>query len=191
MNNFKKSIDTQVPRIIEKLGFWLNPVILNFRSQKSKLLIFYFHGIYQDLQEKKKHHVAPQNNITVDQFSEFIEYFLKYKYQFISPKDLDGGISKDHRYIMITFDDGYFNNTLALPALKKYKVPATFFITTNNLINNQSFWWDIVYKYRQREGTPLNYIQKEQQYLKRFKYQDINKYLEDNFGPDCFKSWSI
>lgn len=45
--------------------------------------------------------------------------------------------------ICLTFDDGYADNFhIAKPLLQKYKCPATFFITTQNLINQQAFWWD-------------------------------------------------
>lgn len=45
--------------------------------------------------------------------------------------------------ICLTFDDGYADNFhVAKPLLEKYNCPAAFFITTQNLINQQPFWWD-------------------------------------------------
>ena len=190
MANIKKGIDKYVPITLDKLGHWLNPIILNFINEKNKLLIFYFHGIYRDSKDINLNHVSPQNNITVDQFSNFIEYFLQNKYQFIAPEDLEKGLEKEKSYVMITFDDGYYNNFYSLPVLEEFQVPATYFITTKNLVSNTSYWWDVVYKYRTQEGVPLEQVQKEQEYLKRFKHSEIDEYLLDNFGNSCFAPWS-
>jgi peptidoglycan/xylan/chitin deacetylase (PgdA/CDA1 family) len=49
-----------------------------------------------------------------------------------------------HPYsIVLTFDDGYRNNlTHALPILRQYNAPATFFIPTGFLDNPRPFWFD-------------------------------------------------
>lgn len=45
----------------------------------------------------------------------------------------------------ITFDDGYRDNYhYAYPALKKYHVPATIFLTTGHIGTGNPFWWDKV-----------------------------------------------
>lgn len=46
---------------------------------------------------------------------------------------------------VVTFDDGYKDNyTKAFPVLKKYNIPATIFLTTGNIGNDNLFWWDKV-----------------------------------------------
>jgi peptidoglycan/xylan/chitin deacetylase (PgdA/CDA1 family) len=90
----------------------------------------------------------------------------------------------------LTFDDGYFNNILAIKILNEYKIPATFFITTKNILSHESFWWDVVFKYRIREGITLKKIREEQSYLKKFKYNFIDNYLIEHFGADATKPWS-
>jgi peptidoglycan/xylan/chitin deacetylase (PgdA/CDA1 family) len=43
----------------------------------------------------------------------------------------------------ITFDDGFYNNfSIAAPILKKMKIPATFYITTDFIENNLTSWID-------------------------------------------------
>ena len=186
----KKNIDKNIPRIIEKLGHFINPIILNFKNENYRLLIFYFHGIYESLVQKELNHVDPQNNITTSQLIEFIEYFLDNNYTFVRPEDLSANLPKDKSYAMITFDDGYFNNTFAINILDKYKIPAILFVTTKNIFETKSFWWDIIYKYRIKEGISLELIRKEQIYLKKFKYSYIEKYIEQNFGNESFNPWS-
>lgn len=45
--------------------------------------------------------------------------------------------------VAISFDDGYIDNyTTAKPLLEKYSLPATFFITNNNIGKQAEFWWD-------------------------------------------------
>ncbi len=188
--DIKQKIDSSIPVIIDKMGYIFNPLILKFKSEKNQLLIFYFHGVYESLQQKRECHVSPQNNITKKQLSEFVEYFLLRDYQFIAPEDLEKGLEKDKSYVMITFDDGYYNNFYSLPVLEEFQVPATYFITTRNLVSNTSYWWDVVYKYRTQEGVSLELVQEEQEYLKRFKHSEIDQYLLDNFGNSCFNPWS-
>lgn len=185
-----KIIDKKIPCIIEKLGHLINPVILNFKNEKHRLLIFYFHGIYESLSQKELNHIDPQNNITIHQLIEFIDYFLDNKYTFVSPKDLSTDLQKDKSYAMITFDDGYYNNSLAINILDKYKIPATIFVTTRNIFETKSFWWDIIYKYRTREHISLESIRKEQISLKKYKYAHIERYIEQNFGYKSFNPWS-
>ena len=47
------------------------------------------------------------------------------------------------RTVVLTFDDGYYNNfSHALPLLEHYGIPATFFITTGTVDSKREFWWD-------------------------------------------------
>ncbi|OUJ71208.1 polysaccharide deacetylase family protein [Hymenobacter crusticola] len=49
------------------------------------------------------------------------------------------------RSIAITFDDGYADNYLAAkPLLEQYQLPATFFIATATIDQDQEFWWDVL-----------------------------------------------
>jgi hypothetical protein len=45
--------------------------------------------------------------------------------------------------VALTFDDGYRNNfEVALPILRKYSIPATFYIATDFVESRRPFWFD-------------------------------------------------
>ena len=49
----------------------------------------------------------------------------------------------EDRSVVITFDDGYIDNYItAFPVLKKYNLPATYYICTGNVDSEREFWWD-------------------------------------------------
>ena len=96
-------------------------------------------------------HTAYDPNIfscTENEFKEHISFY-KNEFQVISTDDLvdmfEEGQSVDKKYAVLTFDDGYIDNyEVAYPVLKKFNLPATFFLTTDYLDNPQIPWWDEV-----------------------------------------------
>lgn len=161
-------------------------VYLRFFHEKNALLIFTFHIIFRNNDESTLNRVKPQLGITVDQFSQFVQYFLNHDYSFITPNDIIKGLNPKKKYIMVTFDDGYFNNIHILPVLKKYKIPAVFFISANNIIKNKSFWWDVLYRQRIKTGLSIKEIRYENNQLKVKKNQEIEQYLITRFGEEAF-----
>jgi peptidoglycan/xylan/chitin deacetylase (PgdA/CDA1 family) len=190
MYKMKGRKNNHVPGLIEKLGSFVNPLLLNFKNENNQLLVFFFHGIFESQKQKDLNHIDPQNNMTVSQFVDFIDYFQNHKYKFILPEDILSGLKNDQPYVMITFDDGYFNNMLAIDILNKYRLPAVFSITTKNMVENKAFWWDIIYKYRIKQGSNIEAIRNEQRSLKCHKHSLIDSYITQNFGIESFKPWS-
>jgi len=186
----RQKATNRLRNLVIKLGLLINPVLLKFKQENNQLLVFYFHALYESIDQKNLNHIDPQNGMTVNQFIEFIDYFLFHNYIFIKPDDLLSGLKKDQRYIMLTFDDGYYNNFLTLDILNKYKIPAVFFITAINVKENKSFWWDVVYKYRFKQGVKIEKIRDEQKFLKRFNSSYIDEYVRNNFGADSSEPWS-
>jgi peptidoglycan/xylan/chitin deacetylase (PgdA/CDA1 family) len=186
----KGLVNSYGPQIVERMGVLLNPFLLNFKNEKNRLLVFYFHGLYVSEKEKKLNHIDPQNNMTVTQFEEFINYFLKNNYKFICPEDISKDLDSSKQYAMITFDDGYSNNLLACEIMEKYEIPAVFFLTTGNIADNNSYWWDIIFKFRSKQGSSLENIRSEQVSLKCLKHQNIIDYIVRNFGIASLNPWS-
>jgi peptidoglycan/xylan/chitin deacetylase (PgdA/CDA1 family) len=46
------------------------------------------------------------------------------------------------RAAVVTFDDGYRDNLLALPILRQHRVPATIYVTTGAVGRTRTMWWD-------------------------------------------------
>lgn len=84
-----------------------------------------------------------------DVFEEHIR-FIKNNFKTVSMleglKALKEGNSKEI-HATINLDDGYMDNYLhAYPVLKKYRVPATIFLSTDFIGKRHAFWWDRVFE---------------------------------------------
>lgn len=159
----------------------------NFLKERNSLITFLFHRIFLDEKEINLDLVYPQEKITIQYFRRFVEYFLSRGYNFISPDDILKGLDASKRHILITFDDGYYDNHRVLPTLKEYKAPAMFFISTNYVKYNKSFWWDIIYRERKKSGISGRKILRELRWLMHKKNEEIERYIVYIFGEKSFK----
>lgn len=173
-------------RLVDQI---LSRVYLKIFQEKNSLILFYFHGLFRNEKDISLNLVNPQSQrgFTINHLRQFVEYFLSHNYTFISPDDILSGLNYDKKYIMVTFDDGYFSNQYALPVLKEYKITAVFFISTNHIIYNTCFWWDVLYRERAKRGISRKKISREMEYLKSKTSVEIEKYIMDTFSKEAFK----
>ncbi|MBI2118100.1 MAG: polysaccharide deacetylase family protein [Elusimicrobia bacterium] len=164
----------------------LSMLYSGFLPKKKSLSIFLFHALFWNKREKDLNLIDPRLGITVSDFRRFVDYYLNHGYRFISANEILNSSKLDENQALITFDDGYANNLLALPILNEFQVPATFFISTNYVKNNKCFWWDILYRERRKAGLSYNEIYEEQQSLKSKKYNHIEEYITRLFGKIAF-----
>lgn len=165
----------------------ISKVYLKLFQEKNSLSTFLFHGLFRNKDESSLNLVDPQLWITIEQFHQFLTYYQDHGYTFVSPDDVVHGLKEDNKYIMITFDDGYYNNRYALPILQEYNIPAVFFISTNHVIQNKCFWWDVLYRERIESSTSIKDMLREQNNLKSKTSEEIEQYLTDKFGEKAFK----
>jgi len=167
---------------VKSLDRCVSRTYLSLAREKNSLITVLIHGLFNDADEIALNHVDPQQAITTGVLRHFIEYYLKHGYLFISPQDILAGLENDKSYVLITFDDGYYNNHLALPVLQEYRVPAVFFISSDHITQNKCFWWDVVYRERSRAGAGIEAIRNETATLKGKTSADIEQYVTDTFG---------
>ncbi|TDN38344.1 polysaccharide deacetylase family protein [Hymenobacter sp. UV11] len=157
------------------------------RPERPALLVFMFHALFEDAAAMSRHELDPQQRITTAIFAQFVAHFVAHGYQFVTPADVLRGLNPAGKYALLTFDDGYFNNQLALPVLRRYGVPATFFISSHHVLAGQAFWWDVVYRARQRQPLPPAAQLAEHEHLKGMQHAEIDQYLLANFGLEALR----
>lgn len=173
-----------VKPVVKKADLAISSIYSKLRDEKNVLVTFLFHALFKNENEIKMNLVERVNGTTIDHFQQFIKYFKDHDYIFIGPDEIINELENNKKYILITFDDGYYNNQLALPILKKFDVPAVFFISTEHVQENKSFWWDVQYRERINEGCTEQELQKERETLKKKKNNEIETHLIENFGKD-------
>lgn len=139
---------------------------------KNKLNILTFHRIIDT------EYFIPPMALTPDTFDSLLKTVLHF-YEIIDLKiavdKLKAGEFLGNK-IAITFDDGYIDNyDIAMPILKKYDAPATFFVPVDQIESNEPYWWDCLY-----------FLVKKNE--KRFKDFFVNeKRIYEEFKDiDCF-----
>lgn len=113
--------------LCNNLNFWL------LRSVCSRqFIILYYHRVIR--KEERKDVESSGMCVNIDSFDKQMDFLKKY-YNFVSEDDIIEAIEDRKKLsdysVWITFDDGYEDNYKnAYPILKKYNIPATFFVTT-------------------------------------------------------------
>lgn len=155
---------------------------LSLFRERSGLLSFLFHSLFADERDAARNDIDPLQANTVAEFRSLVEYYLEHNYRFVGPDDLMAGLEPGGKYAMLTFDDGYFNNTLALPVLEQYGVPAVFFISTDHVQKQKCFWWDVLYRERLAQGASWPRLHDEIVAMKSGTTEQIEAELTARFG---------
>jgi len=159
-------------------------VYLSLFRERGALISFLFHSLFRDEAEIARDLVDPLQRTTTKQFRQLIEYYLYHGYRFISPDQLPHGLQSGGKYVLLTFDDGYYNNSLALPILAEFGVPALFFISTNHVRQQKCYWWDVLYRERVAEGASRSEAYGEALSMKGLQTRQIEEKLAQLFGPN-------
>lgn len=176
-----------VKKIIASADYSIASVLSQLLSERGQLIMVVFHSIFLNEDEVSANLIAPQQGVRITHFERFLKHFLGREYVFVSPVDIQRGLDHRKNYILVTFDDGYYNNTRVLPLLKTYSVPAVFFISTSHILEGKCFWWDVVHRERIRQGLSDRAICSERRFLNTQKNHQIEEYIMNEFGPESLR----
>jgi len=121
--------------------------------ERPGLVTVFFHGLFLDEAELARDLCYPQQRTTIAHLRRCLRYFQSAGYRFVSPPEILAGLDPKGCHVLLTFDDGYFNNLRALPVLDEFQVPAVFFIPARLVEQGSAFWWDVLYRARRRAGV--------------------------------------
>ena len=160
---------------------------LSMFQERNALIGFLFHSLFRDESEIARKWVDPLQETTVDQFRSLIAYYLDRGYTFVSPDDILKGLDPHRKYGILTFDDGYSSNALALSVLEEFDVPALFFITPRNVIEQKCYWWDVLYRELSAQGESAGRIRGQALGMKSLRTEEMEARLKARFGADAFR----
>jgi peptidoglycan/xylan/chitin deacetylase (PgdA/CDA1 family) len=112
----------------------------NFYREARGSRIMIYHGLCQE-----DHTRFNPIFLKLKTFEQHLQFYKEY-FNIVSLDDLyRGNLSGNKFNICITFDDGYANNyNYVLPLLRKYQLPATFFITAIREAGHDILWNDFL-----------------------------------------------
>ena len=179
MNMFSRvgSLLFKLDRILASSG-------LAFSGSEGVLLSFLFHGLFDDLEDSV---AGPQQGFTVEMFESFVEYFHRHSYTFVSPNEIAHGLDSKGKYVLVTFDDGYFSNSKALPILERHGIPAALFVSTDHVVQGKAFWWDVVERESLKRQMPKQLVNHVYESLKRLRTPDAEAFIHAEFGPRALR----
>lgn len=126
--NYKVIFGIGILIILILLGFMLKPCFAKKETDGISLPIIMYHSVLKDTVRSGKYVVTPS------QLEADFKYIKEKGYNTITMNDLikyveDENASLPEKPIIITFDDGYYNNfTYVLPLLEKYEMRAVISI---------------------------------------------------------------
>jgi peptidoglycan/xylan/chitin deacetylase (PgdA/CDA1 family) len=165
----------------------LASVLLPVTSERGALLCFLFHSLFEREEELWGGALDPQQGITVDMFRAFVSHFHEQGYGFVSPGQILEGLQPGGKYVLLTFDDGYFNNLRALPAMEEFDAPAVFFISSDHVREGKTFWWDVVFREGRKHRKTPEEIRRIVASYKRLKTEQVEFDLNEEFGKDALR----
>jgi peptidoglycan/xylan/chitin deacetylase (PgdA/CDA1 family) len=150
------------------------------------LLVPLFHAVASDAAAAGSV-LAPDQAVSLEDMRRFLDAVLTAGYLPISLPQLEAGLPQDGKYVLVTFDDGYFNNASALPVLEEFAVPAAFFISSGHVQRSRAFWWDVAARAWRRRGATDREVQAALERLKQRTAAELEHELVRELGPGAFE----
>lgn len=153
------------------------------------LITVYLHKIYPSKKDVIPMHGKSSEGVTVEDFEAMVLYFKSRGFQFVQDKDLLNPALTGKKFVHISFDDGYFNNFLALPVLKKHGAKATVYVCREHIETGKRFWWDVLARERCKQSKDYKQaMAREVEMLLEMRWNEQDDYLASTFGRDALYS---
>jgi peptidoglycan/xylan/chitin deacetylase (PgdA/CDA1 family) len=153
--------------------------------ERPALIGLAFHGVYEDEREATSGMVAPFQPLTIAELRRIVDHFRTHGYRFVTPGEVAAGLDPGGLYVWLTFDDGYANSLRALQVLREFAAPATFFVSTNHVLEGRPFWWDVLYRHRRRRGVTAEAISRELLSRQQCGVRELETFLGSECGADA------
>jgi len=91
--------------------------------------------------------IARNAYVSIRAFEDQLKYLIRKKYKFLSINEflelVNSKKCPSRNSVLLTFDDGSTDSyKYVFPILKRYQLPAVFFLPTEYIGSNKTFWWD-------------------------------------------------
>ena len=179
------SLRPYIKKMIGNFDGMLSKACLPLTNERGTLLSLVFHALFQSRSELEAETHDPQQGITVEMFRRIIDHFRRESYVFTTPEVMIEDLSPTEKYVLLTFDDGYYNNVRALPILEEFEVPAVFCVSSDHVGKGKAFWWDVLYRECRKRGRSHADIRKAVEGLKHLRTTDVESKLREEFGESA------
>jgi peptidoglycan/xylan/chitin deacetylase (PgdA/CDA1 family) len=172
---------------IRKLDEVCARVQVSVAERRGGLISLFLHNLFTDELEIERDLAYPQQRFTVAHLRQLIGYFQGAGHRFVTAEEVIAGLPAAGRYVLLSFDDGYYNNQRALPVLEQFQVPAVFYIPAQMVAEGRGFWWDALYRVRRQAGHDPVSIFSEITRRAVGRTEDIEQALIAEFGGISFQ----
>jgi len=174
-------------RLLGRLQLLLESLRQSRLERGTSLKVIYFHALYEG--QSPSAALDPLLAHSTEQLASCIDRVRAEGREFLHPLELGRQLTRPGRFAVLTFDDGYANNRLALPVLRDKGVSAVFFITSRPVEEQQSYWWDVLHRESTKRGAAAEEVSVNRKLLKLATPERIRQELSDRFGPECCQPW--
>ncbi len=173
-------------QLLRSIGHWATEIHAKVFRERPLVLPWLLHKLYPSRADVVPAHGTVNEGITVAQFDAFLRWHHRRGMAFIGPDDLlQGQLDTGRVHVLITFDDGYRNNLLALDVLAKYRAKATFHISTDHVKEQRAFWWDAVYREMSARNVVHALIMRRIRELKTLRHEEQERQIAAEFGAQA------
>ena len=172
-------------RLLGRLQLLIESLRQRRLERGSSLKVVFFHALHEGQHPSAA--LDPLLAHSTDQLAACIDRIRAEGREFLHPNELGRQWVKKGRFALLTFDDGYANNQLALPVLRSKGVSAAFFITSRPVEDQQCYWWDVLHRESAKRNIPAAELSAARKSLKLKTPEGIKQELSSQFGAQCWK----